>query len=136
MACEMPVSIKGMQSFLGAALFFKNHVPNFSEKARRLHAMTQKNFNWNRSTWQEDYEEDFRKMKQALADSVALHFPDYSLPWVLRVDASQFACGAMLYQILMHSNGRVDNQPIGFASRKFSEQALKWDTMKIETFGL
>ena len=65
MNCEMPVSVKGMQSFLGAALFFKNHVPSFSEKAHRLHKMTQKSFDWNRSTWQEDYEEDFKRMKQA-----------------------------------------------------------------------
>ena len=136
MDCVMPTSIKGMQSFLGAALFFKNHVPDFSQKAHRLHKMTQKNFNWNRSTWQEDYEEDFKKMKQALADSVALHFPDYSLPWVLRVDASHFACGAVLYQMLTRSDGVVEFQPIGFASKKFSEQALKWDTMKKETFGL
>ena len=136
MECEMPVSVKGMQSFLGAALFFKNHVPSFSEKAHRLHKMTQKTFDWNRSTWQEDYEEDFKVMKQALADSVALHFPDYSLPWTLRVDASHFACGAVLYQTLTHEDGRQECQPIGFASRKFSQQALKWDTMKKESFGL
>ena len=136
MECPMPTSVKGMQSFLGAALFFKNHVPNFSEKAHKLHKMTHKNFSWDRRTWQEDYEEDFKRMKNALADSVALHFPDYSLPWVLRVDASKFACGAVLYQILSKSDGSFEYQPIGFASRKFSEQALKWDTMKKETFGL
>ena len=67
MDCEMSVSVQGMQSFLGAALFSKNHVPSFSEKAHRLHKITQKTFDWNRSTRQEDQEEDFKVMKQALA---------------------------------------------------------------------
>ena len=134
-ACEMPVSVKGMQSFLGAALFFKNHVPDFSNKAHLLHKMTRKEFSWDRRTWKEDYENEFKKMKEALADSVAIHFPDYSLPWVLRVDASHFACGAVLYQIFTKADGSLEYQPIGFGSKKFSDGALKWDTMKKETFG-
>ena len=26
-------------------------------------------------------------------DSVALHYPNYEWPWILRVDASGYACG-------------------------------------------
>ena len=134
MDCEMPKTAKGMQSFLGAAVFFKNHVPNFSDKAHKLHSMTKKDFSWDRKTWKEDYDADFQKMKEALADSVAIHFPDYSLPWVLRVDASHYACGGVLYQLFTKADGEVEYQPIGFVSRKFSDTALKWDTMKKESF--
>ena len=134
MQCPMPRNVKQMQSFLGAALFFKSHIPNFSDKAAQLHGMTKKDFNWNRRTWKSDYELEFEKMKQALADSVALHFPDYELPWVLRVDASRVAVGAVLYQVRTLSNGKIVNEPIGFASKKFSETALKWDTFKQEAY--
>jgi len=37
-------------------------------------------------------------MKRALSESIANHFPDYNLDWVLRVDASDKAVGAVLYQ--------------------------------------
>ena len=60
--------------------------------------MTHKDFNWKRETWTYDYETDFEKMKKALSESVANHFPDKNLDWVLRVDASDKAVGTVLYQ--------------------------------------
>ena len=92
----MPTTTKGMQSFLGAALFFKPQVGNFSDKSANLYKMTQKNFDWDRSTWLVDYEEELMKTKKA--NSIADHFPDYELDWTLRVDASKVAVGVVLYQ--------------------------------------
>ena len=60
--------------------------------------MTHKDFNWKRESWTYDYESDFERMKKPLSESVANHFPDYNLDWVLRVDASVKAVGAVLYQ--------------------------------------
>ena len=60
--------------------------------------MTHKDFYWKRDTWKHDYEADFELMKRALSQSVANHFPDYDLDWVLRVDASDKAVGAVLLQ--------------------------------------
>ena len=95
---QMPTCQREMQSFLGAALFFKSFVPNYSGIASELNKMTHKDFNWKRDTWTYDYEADFNKMKTALSESVANHFPDYNLDWVFRVDASDKAVGAVLYQ--------------------------------------
>ena len=83
-------TMKCMQSFLGAALFFKkSHVGNFSDKSANLYKMTQKSFNRDRSTWSMDCKEEFRNMKTTLSNTVANHFPDYELVWVVRVDASR-----------------------------------------------
>ena len=130
----MPTTTKGMQSFLGAALFFKSHVANFSDQAANLHKMTQKSFNWDPKTWKEDYEGDFKKMKLALSNSIANHFPDYDLDWTLRVDASKVAVGAVLYQTRKRDDGTLVHEAIGFASKKFSEVALNWDPMKKESY--
>eukprot|EP01039_Chlorochromonas_danica_P012062 gene12062-13699_t len=62
-------------------------------------------------------------MKLALSQSVANHFPDYSLDWVLRVDASDRAVGAVLYQERPDDYGMFVHEPIGFASQKFSSTA-------------
>jgi len=40
-----------MLSFLGAALFFKPFVPNYSEIASELNKMMHKDFNWKRESW-------------------------------------------------------------------------------------
>ena len=75
----MPTTMKGMQSFLGTALFYKSHVGNFSYKFANLYKMTQETLNWDRSTWVLDYEVEFRRMKTALSNSVANYFPDIEL---------------------------------------------------------
>ena len=134
MSCEMPMSQKAMMRFLGAALFFKSFVPNYSDLAAKLHQMTHKDFNWNEKMWKEDYRAVFQRMKEGLAAAVALFFPDYSLPWILRVDASDIAVGAVLLQVRKKEDGTEVYEPIGFASRKFSETALKWDAFKKEAY--
>ena len=131
---EMPNSQKSMMRFLGAAVFFKSFVANYSDVAATLHKMTHKDFNWDRKTWTQDYVQAFDKMKQALINSIALFFPDYALPWILRVDASDVAVGAVLYQIRTDKDGKDANEPIGFASKKFSETAMKWDAFKKEAY--
>jgi len=134
MEFEMPNSQKSMQRFLGAALFFKSFVANYSDVAAKLHKMTHKDFNWDKRTWTDDYKEAFEKMKQSLVTSVALFFPDYELPWILRVDASDVAVGAVLCQIRTDKDGNEVFEPIGFASKKFSETAMNWDPFKKEAY--
>ena len=115
------------------ALFFKSFVPNYSEIASELNKMTHKDFHWKRESWTYDYESDFERMKKALSDSVANNFPDYNLDWVLRVDASDKAVGAVLYQERPDEFGVV-HEPIGFASQKFSNIASRWDAFKKEAY--
>eukprot|EP01042_Synura_sphagnicola_P036332 gene36332-biopygen2425 len=99
MEFQMPTCQKEMKNFLGAALFFfKSFVPNYSGIAAEMNKMTHKDFNWNRQSWTYDYKGDFNKMKLALSESVTKLFPKYNMDWVLRVDASDNAVGAVLYQ--------------------------------------
>jgi len=83
-----------------------------------------------RKSWKEDYDKSFNDMKQVLVASVANHFPDYSLDWVLRVDASNVAVGEVLFQIRVAEDSKKTYEAIGFASKKFSDVAMNWDTMK------
>jgi hypothetical protein len=138
MSLVMPTNLKQMQSFLGAALFFHHHVPNYSEWAARLYEMTAATFDWSPATWEYDYVSHFERFKQAVVEATTLYFPDYSLPWVIRCDASQYAVGAVLYQEKPDDSDTsiVIHQPIAFASRRFSKPAQNWDTFKREAYGL
>ena len=75
----MPKNAKGMQRFLGVGVFFNEFIPDYATEASKLYDMIKPTFNWNTSTWLEDYEAEFEKVKLALAGSVARYFPDYEL---------------------------------------------------------
>ena len=123
MEIQFPRSLKLMQSFLGEALFFKSFVPHYSELTAPLHDMTRKDFNWSdRSTWQHDYEQVFEAFKQALYNSLSLYYPEYDWTWILRVDASDIACGAVLLQV-RPSDGAL--LPINISSQKFSLHQIR-----------
>ena len=127
----MPVSVKTMQSFLGCSLFFSKFVPNFSERTAPLHDMTHKTFVWDKKTWTKDYPQIFDDFKQLLLQAVTLHYPDYEKPWILRVDASDLGVGYVLLQLI--DDALV---PILFGSKKFSEQASRWDAFNKEAYAI
>ena len=135
-AMIFPTSQKQMQSFLGAANFFHTHIPNFASWASSLYECTATTFNWDPSTWKTDYKNLFELFKVAITKSVTLHFPDYSLPWVIRSDSSDHAVGAVLFQEYTDTNGTLIHQPIAFASHKYSGAAVNWDTFKQEAYAL
>jgi len=140
MEMPFPTTQKGMMRFLGCALFFNKFMPNYAELTAQLHDMTRKNFIWNSSAWEVDYEGYFVKFKEELLKATALFYPDYELDWILRVDASDVGVGFVLLQIFV---GTIDTpesersyQPILFGGKKFSDQAMKWDTYNKEAFAL
>ena len=122
-ALPFPQSRKEMQSFLGAALFFHNHIADYSQWAAKLYEMTHDSFSWDPTTWSFDYRGHFDHFKTSIRQACTLHFPRYDLPWVIRCDASEHAVGAVLFQILTLEDGTVDHQPIAFSSKRFSEPA-------------
>jgi hypothetical protein len=131
-----PTSQKIMQSFLGAANFFHTHIPNYADWASALYECTVTGFNWDPRTWTKDYTALFDVFKQAIQDSATLYFPDYSLPWIIRSDASDTAVGAVLFQEFTNAQKAIIHQPIAFVSHKFSGAAVNWDTFKQEAFAL
>jgi hypothetical protein len=98
--------------------------------------MTKDGFDWDMKTWDKDYVADFEKIKSALQDACTIYFPDYDLQWILRVDASDLAVGAVLIQVLADGPHAGEHQPIGFTSHKFSDQAAKWDIFKKEAYAI
>lgn len=133
-----PTNLKQMQSFLGAALFFKSFVPHYSTLTAKLNDMIHKDFPWNKpDEWKHDYQSIFEEFKLALLAATANFYPDYKLDWILRTDASLYGVGAVLLQLYVDPDtNEVQHQPIAFASKKFSPQAQKWSTIEQEAFGI
>jgi len=100
--------------------------------------MVKVTFNWDSSTWKEDYRAIFELFKTKLQEATAIFYPDYSLDWILRTDASLHGVGAVLLQIVTAATSTSDPvyQPISFASQKFSPQATRWSTIEQEAYGI
>lgn len=132
-----PRTVKQMQSFLGAALFFKSFVPHYSSLAAPLNDMTKSDTRWDDQTWTPERMKAFDIFKSALLASFALFYPDYSLVWVLRTDASTEGVGMALFQVYQPTpDAEPQYQCIMFASQKFSKQARNWTTIEQEAYGV
>ena len=138
MSIPFPKSLVQMQRFLGAFMYFKPFIAFYSHLTARLTEMTRKEFSWERSKWTYDYEADFEAAKKSILEMQRLYLPDYSADWLVQADASQFAAGAVLMQIVpspTDSNVMV-RQVLAYASHKFSGAACRWDIPKKEAYAL
>jgi hypothetical protein len=123
---------KSMQRFLGAAMYFKPFIYKYSEKTALLYDMIRKDFDWKESNWNYDYRQAFEDFKADILHSFTLYHPNYSLPWYLYVDASDFAVGGVLVQRLEDQTQQV----LAFVSKKLSSTARRWSTYEKEAFGI
>jgi hypothetical protein len=69
---EFPTSQKEAQRFLGAAIFVSGFVPNFAHLCAPISELTSKFFNWDRTSWARNYENDFAVLKEALTKACAV----------------------------------------------------------------
>ena len=131
-----PKNLKQAQVFFGSSVFFRSFVPNYTTAAQHLHDLLHKDFKWDPGQWQHDYIQEFQAFKQALCDACFLHFPDYTLEWVTRVDSSDFGVGGVILQIVPSTdpNSPPTYQPIAFISHKYTPLAMRWSTIEKERY--
>ena len=133
---EFPTSTKKARSLLGKGVFFASFTPNYSTLTGHLTDMTKKTFNWKESTWKHDYRNEFKVFIKGLQDACQLFYPDYTLEWILRTDASELGVGAVLLQRKTNEDDSEVLQPIAFVAKKFSDAAKKWSTIEQEAYGI
>jgi len=131
-----PNTLKQMRQFLGTANFFQPFVPGYATMAAPLSDMTKNTFPWSKpDSWQVNYRQCFEDFKVQLLHCLELFYPDFTLPWVLYVDASDYAIGGVLTQTSSKDTTSYQ-QPIVIFSHKLSEQARRWDTIEKEAYAI
>ncbi|CAN6725391.1 unnamed protein product [Malus baccata var. baccata] len=121
-----PTSVREVRSFLGHAGFYRRFIKDFSKIAQPLCHLLQKEvpFEFN-----EACEKAFKHLKDLLTTAPIITPPDWSIPFELMCDASDYALGAVLGQ-------RINKQPhvIYYASRTLNDAQLNYSTTE-RTFG-
>ncbi|CAH9092572.1 unnamed protein product [Cuscuta europaea] len=90
-----PTSVKGIRSFLGHAGFYRRFIKDFANIAKPLTRLLSKEVEF---IFDDACLNSFCKIKKALCSAPVIQPPDWSMPFILMCDASDYAVGAMLGQ--------------------------------------
>ncbi|KAJ0494070.1 putative nucleotidyltransferase, Ribonuclease H [Helianthus annuus] len=119
-----PTTVKGVRSFLGHAGFYRRFIKGFSDITKPLCNLLLKDqpFDFN-----ENCQNAFNNLKAKLVEAPILQSPNWSLPFEIMCDASDYAVGGMLGQ-------RVDKKPVAiyYASKTLSDAQLNYTTTEKE----
>ena len=121
---EAPDSVKGVQSFLGFANFYRRFIEGYSELTRSLTDLTKKS---EKFFWSDTCEcgRAFEELKQRFTSAPILRYYDPELPCIIECDASDFAIGAVLSQKF---KDRL--HPIAFHSHKMHMHEINYEIHK------
>ncbi|CAN6567584.1 unnamed protein product [Malus baccata var. baccata] len=119
-----PTSVREVRSFLGHAGFYRRFIKDFSKISTPLFRLLQKDVSFE---FNKECEKAFKHLKEMLTSAPIIRPPDWSIPFELMCDASNYALGAVLGQ-------RKDKQPhvIYYASRTLNDAQLNYSTTEKE----
>ncbi|GFV05315.1 transposon Tf2-9 polyprotein [Trichonephila clavipes] len=115
---KQPETVVSLRKFLGLLNFYRRFLPKAAEQQYVLSEFLKGSKGKKDSkplNWSSEANTAFQRCKQALADAALLAHPSPSAPLALHVDASDYAIGGALHQV-------VDSelQPLAFFSRKLT----------------
>nr|KYP72729.1 Retrovirus-related Pol polyprotein from transposon opus [Cajanus cajan] len=118
-----PSCMREIRSFLGHAGFYRRFVKEFSKKALPLSNLL-KDVDF---VFDDRCKQAFDCLKEALTTTLIIQAPDWTVPFELMCDASNYALGAVLAQ-------RVDKLPrvIYYASRTLDAAQANYTTTEKE----
>jgi len=122
-----PKKVKGVQSFLGLAGYYRKFIENFSKIAKPLR-LTKKGEKFN---WTAEQQNSFQLLKEKLTTAPVLSYPNFQREFLVTTDASDYAVGAVL------SQGPVgQDRPIAYASRILCKAEQNYNTTEKELLAI
>jgi hypothetical protein len=115
-----PTDVKSLRSFLGHARFYRRFIKDFSMITKPLTHLFQKDVTFD---FNEKCLAAFPTLKSVLVSTPIIQLPDWSQPFEIMCDASDYAVGAVLGQ---RKEGRV--HAIYYARKTLNEAQLNYAT--------
>ena len=124
----VPTCVREVRSFIGMCSYYRRFIPNFSQIAEPIIALTRK---YAQFKWSDTHQRAFEYLKDSLTAVPLLVYPDSNKPYVLYTDSSDTCIGACLTQ---ECDG--DEKPIYYLSHKLSRSQCKWSVVEKEAFAI
>lgn len=120
----VPKNEKEVKSFLGLSGYYRRFVPGYGRIAKPLTTLLKKD---NPFQWTDLCQASFDELKAILTTEPLLQYPDFSRPFNLTCDASNYAIGCVL------SQGPIGSDPpIAYASRTLNRAEQNYNTTEKE----
>lgn len=116
----VPTTVKKLRGFLGLAGYYRKFVKNFGVLCKPLTQLLRKGVPYK---WTEETQQAFQQIKQALVTTPVLALPDFSKPFTVETDASDYGIGAVLSE---------DNHPIAYLSKALGPRSRGLSTYEKE----
>lgn len=135
----VPTCVKEVRSLIGMSSYYRRFIPNFSEIAEPIIALTKKHAHYK---WTDVHQKAFDYLKDSLSIVPLLAYPDPNKSYTLYTDASGTCIGACLTQAcesddIVPENKLVPNEkPIYYLSHKLSRTQCKWSTVEKEAYAI
>lgn len=115
-----PTTVKGVRGFLGFANFYRKFIPGFSQIARPLNELTQKDVSFR---WTPGCQTSFEVLKRAFAEEPVLASFDPERTTIVETDSSGYNVGGVLSQYDLDGNLR----PCGYFSKRNSPAECNYE---------
>lgn len=123
-----PRDADATRRFVAFANFYRRFIKDFALVTKPLNGLTKKGVQF---IWTNACENAFTKLKTLLTNPPILAYPDFTKQFIITVDASKIACGAVLSQ--MHNN--ID-RPISYTSKSFTRGESNKSTIEQELIAM
>ena len=146
---EVPRSITELRAFLGFANYYSSYIEGYSGIVAGLQDKLKvpreegKKGSKKRISWTPEDQQAFQEIKKRLCSGLVLQRVNPDKPFVLRVDASGYAAGACLEQLLDEARKPTPEDviqrktvPVAFMSRKLTQTQKNWVPREQETYAI
>ncbi|MBW0557731.1 hypothetical protein O181_097446 [Austropuccinia psidii MF-1] len=117
-----------MQSFLGFAGYYSQHIKDFEKIAKSLYKLCDQQTVYEMT---EERVKAYEELKNSLTNSPFLLMPDWKLPFKLYIDACGEGLGAALHQTQIINDKPVEG-PICFISRQIKPTEARYGASQME----
>ena len=121
-----PKTVKEVRSLVGTVTWYSHFIKDFSSLMAPITSLIKKKAQ--KLYWTEEAEFAFKRIKHALTSHPVLRPPDYTRPFMIQCDASQYGVGAVLAQL--DDNGK--EYVISYYSHKLTKEEQKYHAYERE----
>lgn len=124
----VPKTCKDIKSFLGLISYYRRFINDFSKTATPLTSLLKKDTPF---VWTNEQQLSFETLKDKLILAPVLIYPDFTKPFTLTCDASDYAISAIL------SQGPIGkDHPIAYSSRTLNKTEINYSTTEKELLAI
>ncbi|CAF3099127.1 unnamed protein product, partial [Rotaria sp. Silwood2] len=133
-AFTQPTTIKDVQAFLGITGYYHRFIKNYAKIAEpllKLLRSQQTTTTRSQLPWNDDCTNAFNTLKQKLISPPIMHSPNFSFPFILKLDACEYGIGCIFTQ---EYNDR--KYVISYASRTLCTAERNYSSVEREALAI